>query len=293
MNSLIKKKIIIGTAHFGEDYGILKKKKVRYEVARSMLRFLDKNDIRTIDTSSAYINSEKVLGKINIKNARYITKILPPSKKLSKEKIKRKIKNTIKKSLKRLKIKKIYAVLLHDADCLTQHNGKIIYETLNNFKKKKIISKIGISIYDFKILKKILNDYKLDIIQAPYNIFDRRIENKKIIRELKKRNVKIHARSIFLQGILLKKELNLPKKISKLKKNLIKWKKWLRRKNFTSTFVSLGYVASKSYVDKVVVGFDKEDQLKEILNLKKFNQDLMVPNFINKNNKITNPINWK
>ena len=85
----------------------------------------------------------------------------------------------------------------------------------------------------------------------------------------------------------------MPKKISKLKKNLIKWKKWLRRKNFTSTFVSLGYVASKSYVDKVVVGFDKEDQLKEILNLKKFNQDLMVPNFINKNNKITNPINWK
>ena len=150
MNSLIKKKIIIGTAHFGQNYGIMNKKKICYREIKSMLKFLDKNNIRTFDTASAYIRSEKILGKINIKNAKYITKIVPPSENTDKQKIEEEIKSTIRKSLIRLKTRKIYAVLLHRANCLIKDNGKIIYDALNDLKKKKLFQKLE---YLFMILR--------------------------------------------------------------------------------------------------------------------------------------------
>ena len=68
---------------------------------------------------------------------------------------------------------------------------------------------------------------KIDFVQLPYNVFNQTSSNKKIINNLKKRNIEIHARSIFLQGTLLKEKINLPNKLKKLKKLIIIWKKWL------------------------------------------------------------------
>ena len=45
---------------------------------------------------------------------------------------------------------------------------KLFFESI---KKKKIISKIGISIYDFSKMEKYLRIYNFDVIQIPLNIF--------------------------------------------------------------------------------------------------------------------------
>ena len=68
------------------------------------------------------------------------------------------------------------------------------YDYLAKQKKLKKIKKIGISVYEIKNLKKIIKYYKIDVVQLPYNIIDRRFE--KIFNYLKKNNINISSRFI-------------------------------------------------------------------------------------------------
>ena len=81
-------------------------------------------------------------------------------------------------------------------------NGKKIIKILNYYKRKKFFKKLGVSIYDTGIMKKLLTDnfFMLDVIQIPYNIIDRRFE--KYFKMLNKLKIDINVRSIFLQGLL-------------------------------------------------------------------------------------------
>jgi len=55
--------------------------------------------------------------------------------------------------------------------------------------KKKLIKKIGISIYDVEEIDKILKIFKPDIIQLPANIVDRMFLNENFLLKLKKKNI--------------------------------------------------------------------------------------------------------
>ena len=89
---------------------------------------------------------------------------------------------------------------------LSKHGSKI-FKNLKHFKKKKYFNKIGISIYDTRVLNFIVSNYDLDIVQCPYNILDKRILITGWFDKLKKLGIEVHARSIFLQGLLVDKSL--------------------------------------------------------------------------------------
>ena len=69
-----------------------------------------------------------------------------------------------------------------------------------------MIENIGCSIYTPQKVKHVLNDYDFDIIQCPYNIFDKRLVRSGLLKMIEKK-IKLHLRSIFLQGLLLKKTI--------------------------------------------------------------------------------------
>ena len=120
-------------------------------------------------------------------------------KNISKINIKKAIRKNLEKSLNNLNKKKINYYLVHDEKDLLDKNKYQIYNELKMLKDENLISKIGVSIYNFKSLKKILTNFKLDIVQVPFNILDRRLldfyrSNFRLIK-----NTEIHARSIFLQ----------------------------------------------------------------------------------------------
>ena len=110
---------------------------------------------------------------------------------------------------------------------------------------------------------------KIDFVQLPYNVFNQTSSNKKIINNLKKRNIEIHARSIFLQGTLLKEKINLPNKLKKLKKLIIIWKKWLEVNKIDPIDACLNHALQNKKIDKIVIGFDSIDNFKEILKYKR------------------------
>ena len=59
-------------------------------------------------------------------------------------------------------------------------------------------------------MESIINIFDIDVVQFPLNIFNRELIESGLLKVLKNKGIEVHARSIFLQGLLLmeKKELN-------------------------------------------------------------------------------------
>ena len=229
---------------------------------------------------------------LNNKRFKIISKISKPPKNIKRENIQKWLKQNVMISLKNLKIKKFECLLLHNANSLLSKNGDEIYKGIRNMKISGFTNKIGVSIYDFNVLDKILKKFKFNLIQVPFNILDQRLVEKGWLKKLKKRKIEVHVRSIFLQGILLLKHNQLPKKLKKLNKKLMIWKNWLEKNKFSSLQVCLSFVLNQNQLDGVVVGYNSVSQLNQILKFKKIHNNFTLPNLNIKDKKLIDPRKW-
>ncbi len=286
------KKICLGSANFGSNYGY-KNNKLKIKDLKKIIEKAKKENIKFFDTAFSYKNSEKNLGKFASKSFEIITKI--PKVPSSKTNIKKWIKITINKSFKNLKKAKIYGILIHDIKVLeNKKKAKIILEYLEELKNKNKIKKIGISVYSLKELKKCFKVYNFQIVQFPFNIFDNRIIKSKLILKLKKKNVELHARSIFLQGLLLEDSKFFEKKFKTHKKKIIIFEKWIKKNNLNKLQACIKFAFNTKIIDKFVIGFSKYDQFIEIIKiLKKRTVINSLPKELtNINSKLLNPKLW-
>ena len=277
------KNIVIGTANFNQTYG-LNSSKVNIKNIKEIINYSKKKKIKYYDTSGSYKNAETILGKNLNKDSKVITKLPPIKLSMNNKKLKNWIINNIYRSKKNLDVKEIYALLMHRPKSLLSKKGNLIFKTLNDLKKKKIIKKIGVSEYDFNNVKKIIKKYKIDIVQVPFNVFDQRLIHENFSKYKK---LEIHCRSIFLQGLLLKESKNLPKKFNSLKAKWKKWDDWVNVKKIDKIEACLNFVSKyKNLYDKIVVGIENKDQLKKIYNFKERGKILDFSGFDNKKKQV-------
>jgi len=282
-------RLVLGSAQFGMNYGILKNKKINLKELKKIKNLSVKSKIRFIDTASNYGDSESTIAKSKLSSLNVITKIkLPKNKNINLENW------TYKKiagSLIKLKTKKIYALLIHNYEDLLGKRGKNYLSFLKKLKKKKIINKLGLSIYDPVEIKKIWKFWKPDIIQVPFNVIDNRIINSEWLKTLKSFKIKIFARSIFLQGLLVNRHDNL-KFSKKQKKVLDRFKDWCFKNNISTIKGCLHFVKQYRKIDYLIVGFNNYKHLKEIINCYKESQ-LKVPKIFSFNDlNLIDPRRW-
>ena len=280
-------KFIIGTAKFGMKYGFYKKETSLKQVEKILL-YAKKSGINILDTALTYNNAFDKLVKVGIKDWSIISKI--PSLPKEVKDIKAWVYKITFLTLKKLKISKIDTMLIHDEEnVINLKIGKKIFNSLEELKRNKLIKNIGCSIYDSYKIKKIINYYNFDLVQCPFNILDTRIYSSGLAEILHKKNIKLHLRSIFLQGLLLKSN-KLPKKF-KNNKILQSFDKWLANNNKNNINVCLSFV-SKFNFDKLIVGVSNLKQFQEIIDRSK-NLTNELPEFIIKNNnKLIDPRKW-
>jgi aryl-alcohol dehydrogenase-like predicted oxidoreductase len=282
-------KLVMGSAQLGMNYGLFNDKKIGSKEFKKIEKLILQSKINFIDTAASYGDSEKIIGNSKLKNLHIITKL-----KLIKKKnlnVENWISKKIKKSLKKLKLNKIYGVLVHDYKDLLGKQGKAYLLSLQELKRKKIINKIGISIYDPSEIKKIWKFWKPDLVQVPLNPLDNRILQSNFLNILKKYNVKIYARSIFLQGLLINEHSHL--KISKKYKFVLdKFKNWSNQNNISPLLACLNFVKQFKNIDYLVVGFNNYNHLKEIIdNFKK--KKIAVPKKFSTNKiNLIDPRKW-
>jgi len=283
-------KIAIGAAQFGMPYGIANKlENFNLENIKQIIDCAKKNHIDMIDTAILYGDSEINLGYANVENFKIITKLPPLAQ--NQDNIFEWMTHQIDTSLNKLRVNKLYGVLVHKADDLLGSQGLSLYKALIKIKKKKSL-KIGVSIYDFHILKKILDEYKLDIVQVPFNLFDRRLEKEGWLRKLKDNEIEIHVRSIFLQGLLLMNRTDIPIYFRPWNKLFVDYHKWLESNKISQLEACFNFINQYNEIDRIVVGIDSAIQLEEIIIASKKNIPLKYPNFYSNNLKLINPSNW-
>ena len=280
-------KIALGTAQFDKNYGVNRlNKKFNFIDKKNLVEFVKKNKITTIDTANAYKNAEKDLGKIGVRKFKIITKI--PKLKNQKE-INKQITLATIKSLKKLKLRKVYGLLIHNLGDLNGPSRSKYIDALKNLKKKNFTKKIGISLYDVNDLKKIIKFWVPDIIQVPYNILDRRLNNNSIMKIIKKNKIEIHIRSIFLQGLLTKK--NNQKKFKKWKLLFNKWFFWCKKNDVEPFQAAYLFVKNNINIHKIIIGAENIKQIQKIINIKK--KIKKFPNLNCKDKMLLNPSNWE
>ena len=281
------RKIILGTASFNSRYG-LDGVSVNKKKSNNILDYAKSKNIKYIDISTDYNFYKNLIKNLSIKNISLSLKITKKDfKDLSSKK---KTEVFVKNVLKIFNKKKIHYLFFHHTKDLMSKKGTEVYKILKHFQKKKKIGKIGCSVYSDKEIVKILKFYPINILQIPLNIFDQRFTEKKIQNIIKKKQIEIHARSIFLQGLIFTRNVS-KKKFGKFKV-LNKWSRYIKENKLNPLIETFTFLLQKKFVDKIVVGVKSKKELNQILNIKINYKRKNYQSFKSNNLNLIDPRKW-
>lgn len=247
-------KLALGTVQFGLDYGIsnVHGKTSEAEI-KNILRIAASHDIDLLDTAFSYGTSEEVLGKVLSHKSNFKFKIVSKFPKPEGKSIG----SYLQQSMHLLNVTSVYGYLAHSAEVLLENPE--VWQELTQLKAGGRIAKIGYSLYEPQQLEKLLKlNMVPDLVQLPYNVFDRRFEPAMV--ELKKHNIEIHTRSAFLQGLFFMKPDALPSFFNPVKPFL----KEMQLQYSTLAELSgalLYFCMGNPMVDRVVIGVNTAEQL--------------------------------
>lgn len=284
-------KIIVGTAQFGMDYGVsnTQGKTDKLEVDR-ILDYLNSSGVKYLDTAPVYGDSHRVISNYLKKNNvfKVNTKISSINKSDTKSVIKE-----IHQSLK-LFDDNISCLSFHDANDFTNENYYEVIEEVEYLKRKGYINKVGLSIYDESQLENVIDKMDIDIVQVPFNIYDQRLINSKKIFDLSCRGAEIHARSIFLQGLILMGLEQIPERLNSIKTHQEGLIQYSRGLNKTVYDLCLAWVFKQDWIDKIVVGLNDLSQSKKLIKSisGSVTNDLDLEKYSISDPLIINPVNW-
>lgn len=263
-------KLGIGTAQFGLDYGVANGQgKVPESEVAKILELADQQGLQVIDTAVLYGESEKVIGRTLPSNHSF--KIVTKTPRFTDRKISyndvKQLEDTFYRSLRLMRQSSLYGLLIHDADNLLVTNSGEVVQKMLELKEKGIVKKIGVSVYSKHQIDRIVDQFAIDLIQLPLNILDQRLLANGYLSHLKSKGIEIHARSIFLQGLLLLDPESLPPYFYQVKSHLKYVHNELHRMNISPIQAALQFVLDLDEVDVVIIGVDSASQLQEILNM--------------------------
>ena len=281
-------KLSIGTAQFGMDYGINNKVgEVDQNEIKRILDFAYVNNIKSLDTARSYGESESKIGRY-IKDSNYKWNVTTKISELN---------SSIEEQLLDTRNKlgcQPSSLLAHSSEVFF---NKIFQDQAKDLKNKEMIKNIGLSIYtneDMDIIIK--NSDIIDVIQVPINILDTNLIKNGFLDKLYKLGIKIHARSIFLQGVLSMPRSEVISRFHILDKPLRMLDEFILDENINLAELSLLFVINLDFVSKVVIGIETLDQLKKNVNTlskkidSKIFSDILTVKFNDKS--VLNPALW-
>lgn len=257
-------RLALGTVQFGFSYGIANKTgQVMRPEAKEMLQLAAANGIDTLDTAIDYGESEICLGELGTQDFKVITKL--PAVPGGCVDVKKWVEEQFAASCVRLNVNMLYGLLLHRPEQLLGPNGKVLYQALQDLKISERIQKVGISIYAPSELETIVEHFCVDIVQAPFNLVDRRLVTTGWLQRLQDDGIELHTRSAFLQGLLLMPRTAIPPKFAPWADLWDRWHRWLVNHQMSAVTACLAFSLNYPEIARIVVGADSVGQLNEII----------------------------
>lgn len=268
-------RLAIGTAQFGQRYGIANHGGVTIDQARSILEVAASAGIDTLDTAMAYGTCEAWLGEIGVARWRVVSKL--PAVDESCTDLVGWAERILHSSLKTLGIERLHALLLHSPGQLLGPQGDALYRALIRLREQGLTKKIGVSVYSPAELESYIRRFDFDITQIPFNVVDRRLLTSGLLAVLQQSGVEIHARSVFLQGLLLMNAESQLQAFGRWRPLWERWQEWLARQRVTALQATVSFALSRPEIDRIIVGIDCRRHLDDILDIARAPLALVFP----------------
>jgi aryl-alcohol dehydrogenase-like predicted oxidoreductase len=284
-------RLAIGAVQFGLPYGIANQvgQVSRDEVAE-ILGHAWAAGVDTLDTAIGYGDSEAILGEIEVDQWQVITKL--PEVPEACADVASWVQELVAGSLGRLRVPRLGGLLLHRPQQLLGPNGDELYRALVGVRDQGKTEKIGVSVYGPDELDAIWPRYQFDLVQAPFNILDRRLVSSGWLTRLCKAGTEVHVRSVFLQGLLLMDAANRPEKFNRWQSLWDDWHRWLTDHALTPLQACLSFAISQPEINRVVVGVDSLEQLRGVFACAKNTFNIPPETLMSDDLDLINPSCW-
>ncbi len=297
MKSRACRKIGLGSVQFGLDYGISNASgKVPPDEVKRILRVAAGEGIELLDTASLYGDSESVLGQALSEGSQF--RVVTKTCKISASKVTPDnvddVSAAFDSSLRKLGHDSVYGLLVHDADDLLKDGGVRLLDWLQKTRSEGKVRNIGVSVYTAKQIDQILELFQPDLVQLPLNVLDQRLIRSGHLTRLKSLGVEIHARSVFLQGLLLMSENRLNSFFDPVREHLRRYLLSLNQAGISPVEAALGFALARDEIDAVIVGVCSRREMKEICSAASSNatSSFDFTRWAIRNENILNPARW-
>jgi aryl-alcohol dehydrogenase-like predicted oxidoreductase len=248
-------KLGLGTVQFGQAYGVSNTHgQVSKEEAAVILHRAAKAGIHLLDTAANYGEAESVLAELDTSSFRVVTKTINLSHGLD---------QVIARARQSAQTLKADTLLVHAANDLKGDAGDALWGALRELKDEGAFRKIGISVYAADDPAALAERFRPDVMQLPFSLLDQRLLLDGTLAQLRALGVEVHARSLFLQGLLFMEEL--PPKLRHAAPHLGHVRKTLTDANITPLAAALGFVLARPEIAFGLVGVTSAAELDEII----------------------------
>lgn len=257
-------KLSIGTAQLGENYGVSNLAgSVSVSEGSEILSAAWKAGVRCLDTAPAYGDAEAKLGMIGVSSWSVSSKLPPLPGDIRNSEVLTWVTERVATSLRRLQISSLSLLLLHRPSDLLGPEGAWLKNAILQLKDDGLVGSVGFSIYSPDELEDLTTKIWPDVVQAPFNVFDTRMQSSGWLDRLVEEGSVFHARSVFLQGVLLMEPP--PPFFVNWTELFNRWRQICLEGVGSPAQLALSVVLGNAQVDKVVVGVESKIQLQELL----------------------------
>jgi aryl-alcohol dehydrogenase-like predicted oxidoreductase len=284
-------KLALGTAQFGLRYGIANESgQVSVDDASAIMRLASQTGIDTIDTAMGYGESEERLGRIGVAGFNVVSKLplIPEGVSDVDDWVVRQV----AESMRRLRVGRLYGLLLHRPHQLLESQGDALYGALQRLKLSGQAQKIGVSVYEPSELDTLMARFDFDLVQSPFSVLDRRLDESGWLSRLHRRGTEVHARSVFLQGLLVMAPGRRPAAFARWAAVLRSYDRWVERTGLTPTMLCLQFALTRPEISRVVVGVDTLTQLEELVVASRARSVPVPTDVLCADGDLLNPAKW-
>jgi aryl-alcohol dehydrogenase-like predicted oxidoreductase len=248
-------KLGLGTVQFGQAYGVSNPRgQVPEPEAEAILTTATGAGVGLLDTAANYGEAEAVLAKLNTAPFRVVTKTIGLNHGLD---------AVIARA--RLSAASLNAdtLLVHAASDLQSPDGAALWTALRHLQKQGVFRKIGISVYVADDPALLAERFQPDVMQLPFSLLDQRLLADGTLTRLSALGVEVHARSLFLQGLLFLEAL--PEKLRHAAPHLAQVRTQLQSAGTTPLSAALGFALSRPEIAFGLVGVTSAVELEQII----------------------------
>lgn len=257
----------LGTVQFGLDYGVSNwaGRPDEREVAAILARAANAG-AGFIDTAPAYGQAEVLAGRYLPPGhgVRIITKTPALVDATIDVRHGRQILDGLAASLDRLKVRAVHGFLVHQSDDLAKLGWQHLVDAMLEARARGWTSRIGASVYNVDQLALVESRFRPEIVQLPLNVLDRRPIASGMLARLKAAGVEIHARSVFLQGLLLMEPDDLPEFFAPVRLVFVGLREYWQQRGLSALGGCLAFALQRPEIDAIIVGVNRLKEFEQI-----------------------------